>query len=153
MADTENSLLHTDGIPEIDYSIEVLNETETGGIPAIEYEMEVMNEMPRETDKSLTIEDCAADAKATGDAISNLAADISDYEGKAPKIVYPIGSIYVSTSSEPPYFPNTYWQEVIPVATVAQIKSGSMDFTPGVGTGTAHYWQRIIQPENGGEGT
>ena len=60
MADTENSLLQTDGIPEIEYT------------------MEVMNEIPRETDKTLTIEDCAADAKATGQAIANVASDLSN---------------------------------------------------------------------------
>lgn len=134
MADTENSLLQTDGIPEIEYT------------------MEVMNEIPRETDKTLTIEDCAADAKATGQAIANVASDLSEYELDAFGLMYPIGSIYVSMNSAAPTFAGTYWQEVIPTATVTQLKNNGMNFVPGKGTGTVHYWQRIEEP-TGGEGT
>lgn len=61
MADnTENSLVETEGIPEI------------------ELEMEVFGMTQAEVDKTLSIEDCAADAKATGDAIADVTADLAD---------------------------------------------------------------------------
>jgi hypothetical protein len=134
MADTENSLNETSGIPEIDYEVEVFGMTQA------------------EVDKTLTIEDCAADAKATGQAIANVASDLSEDELDAFGLMYPIGSIYVSMNSTAPTFTGTYWQEVIPTATVTQLKNDEMDFVPGEGTGTVHYWQRIAEP-TGGEGT
>ena len=62
MADTENSLNETSGIPEIDYEVEVFGMTQA------------------EVDKTLTIDDCAADAKAVGDRFGNVEGDISDLD-------------------------------------------------------------------------
>lgn len=66
-------------------------------------------------------------------------------------MAYPIGSIYTGSSSTAPDFPNTYWQEVVPSATVAQIKAGSMDYVAGTGTGNVHHWRRIPAPPTGGD--
>lgn len=62
MADTENSLNETSGIPEIDYEVEVFGMTQA------------------EVDKTLTIEDCAADAKAVGDRFGDVEGDIGDMD-------------------------------------------------------------------------
>ena len=69
MADTENSLNETSGIPEIDYEVEVFGMTQA------------------EVDKTLTIEDCAADAKAVGDRFGNVEADISDLNSDIAEIL------------------------------------------------------------------
>ena len=68
MADTENSLNETSGIPEIDYEVEVFGMTQA------------------EVDKTLTIEDCAADAKAVGDRFGNVEGDISDLDAAIQEI-------------------------------------------------------------------
>ena len=185
----------------------------TGGIPEITMTMQVsgMTQMP--VDKTLTLADMAADAKATGDAIANLAADISDINdwtgddiytnatekaqsGKkirgsisdlntavtgvsdrvtaveawtgedipatsaqgSPSIAsrltgivgeaYPIGSVYISTSSEPPSFEGT-WVEIAVTATWNQLKTGRRGYS-ALGTGEEggplHFWLRIEPP-------
>lgn len=68
MADTENSLNETSGIPEIDYEVEVFGMTQA------------------EVDKTLTIEDCAADAKAVGDRFGNVEGDIGDLDSTIREI-------------------------------------------------------------------
>lgn len=156
MADTENSLAETAGIPEIDYEVEVFGMTQA------------------EVDKTLTIEDCAADAKAVGDRFGDVEADISDLDtaiteiqgwtgediplksGEAQTIaeaveelqestiqnVYPVGSVYVSTSSVAPNFFGTTWEEILITATWSQLKNGMRSHESGVSTGTLHFWMR-----------
>lgn len=68
MADTEQSILDIGGIPEIDEDIEVFGMTQA------------------EVDKTLTLEDCAADAKAVGDRFGNVEADIVDLDEKVREI-------------------------------------------------------------------
>lgn len=55
---------------------------------------------------------------------------------------YPVGSIYTSTSSNPPSFGGT-WQEVKVVATNSDLRTGDKQYIIGTGTGTVHYWKRI----------
>lgn len=163
MADTENSLVETQGIPEIDMEVEVFGMTQA------------------EVDKTLTIEDCAADAKAVGDQFGNVDADISDLdaairavedrvtdvegwsgedipvnEGSSTSIadaiselqrstvqnVYPVGSIYMSTSETAPSFFGTTWEEILITATWSQLKNGMRSHAAGVSTGTVHFWVR-----------
>lgn len=61
---------------------------------------------------------------------------------EAMELMFPVGSIYISTSSTAPSFGGT-WQEVILKQTLGQEKSGSVDFFAGQGTGNVHYWKRI----------
>lgn len=156
MADTENSLNETSGIPEIDYEVEVFGMTQA------------------EVDKTLTIEDCAADAKAVGDRFGDVEGDIGDMDAAIRKIqgwtgediqlkdgstqtiagaiedlqkrtiqnVYPVGSIYMSTSAEPPSIEGTTWEEVLITATWSQLKNGMRSHEVGVSTGTVHFWRR-----------
>lgn len=163
MANTEESILDLQGIPEIEQEVEVFGMTQA------------------EVDKTLTIEDCAADAKAVGDrfatvdeTVADLGADISDLsertealenrtgedillkEGDEQTIagaieelqqqtvqsVYPVGSIYMSTSATPPSFLGTEWEEILITATWSQLKNGMRSHETGVSTGTVHFWMR-----------
>lgn len=156
MADTEQSILDIGGIPEIDEDVEVFGMTQA------------------EVDKTLTLEDCAADAKAVGDRFGNVEADIIDLDEKVREIenwtgedillkpddeqtvsgaieelqqqtiqnVYPIGSIYMSTSAEAPSFLGTEWEEILITATWSQLKSGMRSHAAGQSTGTVHFWMR-----------
>lgn len=60
-------------MPNTEQSIE-----ETGGVPVVEVEMEVSGMTQTAVDKTLSIADMAADAKATGDAIDQVAGDVAD---------------------------------------------------------------------------
>lgn len=80
-------------MPNTEQSIE-----ETGGVPEIELEVEVFGMVQTATDKSLTIPDMAADAKATGEAIANLAADVAALFDN----LYPVGSVYITAAEELP---------------------------------------------------
>lgn len=113
-------------MPNTEQSIE-----ETGGVPVVEVEMEVSGMTQTAVDKTLSIADMAADAKATGDAIDQVAGDVADLaadvadieqwtgediplntEDDAPTIaeafanilenLYPVGSLYVTAANELP---------------------------------------------------
>lgn len=104
---------------------------ETGGVPVVEVEMEVSGMTQTAVDKTLSIADMAADAKATGDAIDQVAGDVADLaadvadieqwtgediplntEDDAPTIaeafanilenLYPVGSLYVTAANALP---------------------------------------------------
>lgn len=137
MADTENS------IQEI-------------GIPTITMTVDPSDEVQWPVDKTLSISEEAADAKATGDAINNVAADVADLMADVGAIqawtgediplnssagstsiadafldvigtTYPVGSIIMTASSDAPSFSGT-WVEVGITATWAQLKSGKRDY-------------------------
>ena len=186
---------------------------ELGGIPAVEVSMEVSGMTAYPTDKTLSIADMPADAKATGDLIdalqgaveiidnwtgedipleappvdptepveiptiaeavnanaTNIAANATaiaalqartgatiplNAEESAPTIAeaiadvviqgYPVGSIYMSTSSTAPTFGGT-WEEIAITATWTQLKTGTRDYAPiplGGQGGTVHFWRR-----------
>lgn len=118
MADTENSILE-EGIPEITLSLSV-NET-----------------VPAPVDTTLSIAGQAADAQATGNAISALNATLS----AAIAALFPVGAVYVSTSSTAPAFYGT-WVEFNMPATWGDIEDGMRSFTDGTGTGSLHFWRR-----------
>lgn len=113
-------------MPNTEQSIE-----QTGGVPVIEVEAQVFGMIPYPTDKTLSIADMPADAKAVGDAISgvdsdisDIMADISDLQNEtgediplnstsgSPTIneafsnifasLYPVGSVYMTTESSLP---------------------------------------------------
>lgn len=118
MADTENNILDE-------------------GIPEIVLQVEVMDTIQAPVDATLSIAGQAADAKATGDAISAVNLALST----AIAALFPIGSIYVSTISTAPVFYGT-WVEITMPMTHGDIKNGMRSYADGTGTGTLHFWRR-----------
>lgn len=60
---------------------------------------------------------------------------------EALELFYPVGSIYVSTSSTAPSFGGT-WQEIRIPATWGDLEDGNRSYINGSGTGTLHFWKR-----------
>lgn len=118
MADTENSI-------------------ETEGIPEITLQLTVMDTVQAPVDATLQISGEAADAKATGDAITLLNNTLT----AAIAALFPIGSVYVSTSSTAPAFYGTWVETTIP-ATWGDLEDGMRSYRDGTGTGTLHFWRR-----------
>ena len=118
MADTENSI-------------------ETEGIPEITLRLTVMDTVTAPVDPTLSIAGQAADAKATGDAISNLQTIFNT----ALAALFPLGAIYASTVSTAPAFYGT-WVEIVIPATWGDIEDGMRSYSDGTGTGTLHFWRR-----------
>lgn len=135
-----------------------INNTPADGIPEVSFEVEVSNVVQTPVDDTLSIAGMAADAKATGEAIDAAKAelqeeidaidtDLNSVYGK----IFPVGSIYVSTSSTAPTFGGTEWrwQEILLPVTYGDLMSGARDYAE-VGTetpGTVHFWLRIADAE------
>lgn len=135
-----------------------INNTPADGIPEVSFEVEVSNVVQTPVDDTLSIAGMAADAKATGEAIDAAKAelqeeidaidtDVNSVYGK----IFPVGSIYVSTSSTAPTFGGTEWrwQEILLPVTYGDLMSGARDYAE-VGTatpGTVHFWLRIADAE------
>lgn len=118
MADTENSIL-------------------TEGIPEITLHLEVMDTVQAPVDPTLSIAGQAADAKATGDAITALQTAVN----ASIAALFPVGSVYCSLSTTPPAFYGT-WVEITMPATWGDIEDGMRSYADGTGTGTMHFWRR-----------
>ena len=118
--------------PNTENSIE-----ESNGIPEISLQLEVMDTVEAPVDDTLSIAGQAADAKATGDAISALETSLT----QAIAALFPVGAIYVSTSDTAPAFYGTWAEIVIPV-THGDLKDGMRSYLAGTGTGTLHFWRR-----------
>ena len=110
---------------------------EESGIPEITLTLSVMDTVQAPVDATLSISGEAADAKATGDAIANLQTVLT----AAIASLFPIGAIYVSTSSTAPAFYGTWVEFTIP-ATWGDIEDGMRSYSDGTGTGTLHFWRR-----------
>ena len=110
---------------------------EETGIPEITLVLTVMETVQAPVDATLSISGEAADAKATGDAIANLQTVLT----AAIAALFPIGAIYVSTSSTAPAFYGTWVEFTIP-ATWGDIEDGMRSYSDGTGTGTLHFWRR-----------
>ena len=106
-------------------------------IPEITLQLQVMDTVQAPIDATLTIEGEAADAKATGDAISALQTTLT----AAIAALFPIGSVYCSTSSTAPAFYGT-WVEFKMPATWGDLEDGMRSYSDGAGTGNLHFWRR-----------
>ena len=113
------------------------NSIETQGIPEITLQMEVMDTVQAPVDATLSISGEAADAQATGNAIAALQTTMN----AAIAALFPIGSIYISTSSTSPAFYGT-WVEIVIPTTYVDLKNGMRSYVNGTGTGNLHFWRR-----------
>lgn len=128
------------------------------GIPEVSFEVEVSSVQQAPVDATLSISGMAADAKATGDAIEaakdELQDEIDAIETGVDSVagtLFPVGSVYVSTSSTAPTFggENWNWQEILIPTTWGDLEDGSRSYAAkGSGTaGTLHFWLRIADTE------
>ena len=106
-------------------------------IPEITLQLQVMDTVQAPIDATLAIEGEAADAKATGDAISELQTTLT----AAIAALFPIGAVYCSTSSTAPAFYGT-WVEFKMPATWGDLEDGMRSYSDGTGTGNLHFWRR-----------
>jgi hypothetical protein len=124
------------------------------GIPEVSFTLEVSNTTQAPVDDTLSIEGMAADAKATGDAIQaakdDLQEQIDNIETGVESVagrLFPVGAVYISTSSTAPAFGgNTWvWQEIKMPATWGDIEDGFRSYQnvdSGDTPGTLHFWKR-----------
>lgn len=129
------------------------------GIPQVNFTLQLSRTSQAPVDDTLSIEGMAADAKATGEAIDaakdELQEEIDSLDDDIAAIygtMFPVGSIYVSTSASAPTFgaANWNWQEIMIPATWGDLEDGSRSYqakgaddTPG----TVHFWLRIADTE------
>lgn len=77
----------------------------------------------------------------TGDFIVNPIPSNYYTMEEAMALMFPVGSIYISTSSTAPSFGGT-WVEVLVKQTLAEFKSGKAHCAEGSNDGNLHYWKR-----------
>ena len=129
------------------------------GIPEVSFTLQVSETVQAPIDDTLTLEGMAADAKATGDAIVAAKAELEDeidqietgVESVAGRL-FPVGSIYISTSSSAPTFggENWNWQEIMIPVTQGNLIDGARNYAAkgsGDTPGTIHFWLRIADTE------
>lgn len=124
------------------------------GIPEVNFTLEVANVVQAPIDPTLTIEGMAADAKATGDAIATAKSELQEEidaldtgVDSVPGRLFPVGAIYVSTSSSAPTFGGSTWtwQEIMIPTTWGDLEDGSRSYRAketGDTPGTIHFWLR-----------
>lgn len=78
----------------------------------------------------------------TGDIVVAAIPNTYYTAEEALELLFPVGSIYISTSSSAPAFGGT-WREVLVKQTLAQFKTGERDCVSGENSGNIHYWQRL----------
>lgn len=134
--------------------------SEFNNTPEIEFpEVQVMSVVQAPIDDTLTIAGMAADAKATGEAIEAVEetlqesiGTVSDNLAAVRGILFPVGSVVITTSSTAPTFGGTNWnwQEIMIPATWGDIQNGARAYTEKGETdtpGTLHFWLRIADSE------
>lgn len=129
------------------------------GIPEVTFTVEASSVVQAPVDDTLSIAGAAADAKATGDAIdaakAELELEIDAIETSVAGVIgslFPVGSLYVSTSSSAPTFggENWNWQEIMLPVTQGDLIDGARNYaakTSGDTPGNLHFWLRIADTE------
>ena len=122
------------------------------GIPEVSFEVQVSQVVQSPIDPTLSIEGMAADAKATGDAIAaaqaELQEEIDDIDADISGVynrIFPVGSIYTSTSATAPTFGTGWtWVEILLPMTWGDLKTGARSYAEAgtVTPGTLHMWMR-----------
>ena len=74
------------------------------------------------------------------DEIASIETDVDGVIGK----LFPVGSIYISTSATAPTFGGTSWQwvEIMLPVTQGDLIDGNRSFVIGAGSGSIHFWKR-----------
>ena len=129
------------------------------GIPEVSFTVQVSNVQQAPVDDTLSIAGMAADAKATGDAIDGAKAELEaeiqeitvDVSGVAGNL-FPVGSVYISTSATAPTFGNANWnwKEIMIPVTQGDLMDGARSYAEkgsGDTPGTLHFWLRIADTE------
>lgn len=129
------------------------------GIPEVSFTVQVAEEVATPVDDTLSISGMAADAAATGQAIEDakgeLQDQIDDLEDDITAVagtMFPVGSVYISTSDSAPTFgeANWNWQEILIPVKQDDLVNGSRSYA-NVGSGdvpgTLHFWLRIADTE------
>lgn len=129
------------------------------GLPQINMTVSPSQNVTTPTDPTLSIAEMAADAKATGDAIANVNADISDLDSAVQDIrataamladIYPVGSMYMTTLETLPEVLTALgdWEEVYLPLKWGDIRNGTRSFVlrteveGDVEPGTVRIWIR-----------
>ena len=124
------------------------------GIPEVTFTLQVSQVVQAPIDDTLSIEGMAADAKATGDAINAAKAELQEEidaietgVDSGAGTLFPVGSVYISTSDTAPTFGGSTWawQEIKIPATWGDIEDGFRSYEAvesGDATGTLHFWKR-----------
>ena len=143
---------------EINQEIQA-QESINDGIPQVNFTLTVSEVVQAPIDDTLSIEGMAADAKATGEAIDAAKAELQEQIDAVSGdltavagILFPVGSIYVTTSASAPTFGgvNWNWKEILIPVTNDDLKNGTRsvaDISETVTPGTIHFWQRIADTE------
>lgn len=125
------------------------------GIPSVSFSVSVSEVVQAPIDTTLSISGMSADAKATGDAIRQAQTELQgEIDGLSEDLsgffdaLFPVGSIYVSTSDSAPSFGGEDWNwiEVLIPVKQGDLIDGTRSFVEvqeGDETGTLHFWKRI----------
>lgn len=144
---------------ELNEQVQSSQESIDDGIPEVNFTLQVSEVVQAPIDDTLTIPGEAADAYATGQAIAQAKSDlqeeidsISTNVGSVAGLLFPVGSIYVSTSSSAPTFggENWNWQEIKIPVTQGDLIDGMRSYAnigSGDTPGTIHFWLRIADSE------
>ena len=129
------------------------------GIPEVSFTLEVSETVQAPIDDTLSIAGMAADAKAVGDALAaqktELEEEIEDIAVNVSGVanaLFPVGCVYISTSSTAPTFGGTNWrwQEIKIPVTHGDLMDGFRSYAEletGEESGTLHFWKRIANAE------